>query len=375
MGAFFAFLWPFLLALLCWGACVLGLRIWHLQKQNRPSALLYSTIQPFNTLSHLGKVPLLLPYILLLAAMLALLVAWWNPPISLAHSPASPWKKTLPPLPSQGLAYYLLLDHSSSMEDASPFSFPPIPKIDLLKSATSRLIGRSDTIGPSSSDLVGMIAFARQAEVLSPLTLDRPYLQDVLSKLHVVTTEEEDGTGIGYAIFKAVQLIAATRELAQEQSQERQHQHYDIHNAFIIVITDGFQEPNPLDQGKWLRTMGLEDAAAYAKKEGVKIYFINIDPTFAQESFAPHRHLLETITQLTGGEFFLLSQNDSLDALYQTIHEREATLLPLGLVSSKETYSEKGQEPSLLIPYLLVFALIGMTASVITLSTSHRMVS
>lgn len=189
----------------------------------------------------------------------------------------------------------------------------------------------------------------------------------------MVQTEKEDGTGIGYAIFKAVQLIASTRELARSESSDKL-QHYDIKNAFLIVLTDGFQDPNPLDRGKWLRTMDLEEAAGYAKKEGVKIYVINMEPQLAQEAFAPHRHLLESITEETGGQFFLLSQTNTLDQAYDIIREKERTLLPLGFVRDKEFTPLTARKQTLLIPYLLILALICLAVFSITLSTSHRMV-
>lgn len=377
MYAFLAFLGPALLALLSWVACVFGLHIWYESKQRRPSALLYSDIRSIKNLNPYGKVRFLrFPYFLLLTSLAALLLAWWNPPIPLMKPPSKE-KKELPPLPSEGAAFYLLLDRSSSMDEVSPFVFPPKRKIDLLKTATSRLIGgafdQKDQEPPidTSSDLIGMIVFARSPQVLSPLTLDYTRLQELLSQLQIVQNEEEDGTSMGYAIFKAVQLIAATRELSQKESQEK-GQAFHIQNAFLILLTDGFQDPNPLDQGKRLRTMGLEEAASYAKQERVKIYIINLEAGFDQPMFAPHRHLLESITKLTGGQFFLLSQIHDLDTLLAMIRQREQTLLPLGTVAKEP--SMKGREASALVPYLLILALACLMASAITLSTTHRMV-
>lgn len=385
MHAFFAFLWSFLFALLAWIACVLGLRLWHAKKQNAPAALFYSSINPFKGFSDYGKVRfLLLPYLLLLGALAALLLAWWNPPLPLAKAPTTKWKKELPPLPSEGVAYYLLLDRSGSMDQISPLTLPPMRKIDLLKQSTSRLIGKPSppeegepvSTDSSASDLIGMIGFARSAQVLSPLTLDRNRLQEVLSQFQVVQKEDEDGTGIGYAIFKAVQLIAATRELAEQEAKEETEtkQHFHINNAFIILLTDGFQDPNPLDQGKWLRTMGLEKAAEYAKKENVKLYIINMEPSLEKEAFAPHRRLLESVANLTGGEFFLLSSKNSLDTLYASIRDREHAPLALGFVSPKEPTALPAREQSALVPLLLILALLCLTGAAITLSTSHRMV-
>lgn len=380
MHALLAFLEPVILALLCFVACLFGLAQWYEQNLKRPAALLYSDIRPLKPLTAYGKVRFLrLPFFLLLTALAALLLAWWNPPLPITK-PLAKEKIERPPLPTEGAAFYLLLDRSSSMDEVSPFAFPPKRKIDLLKAATSHFIGgahdkegQEELIDTSqgSSDLIGIIAFARSPQVLAPLTLDRVRLQDLLAHLQVVRNEEEDGTGIGYAIFKAVQLIAATKELSQKETAEKR-QNFHINNAFLIILTDGFQDPNPLDQGKRLRTMGLEEAAHYAKHEGVKVYIINMQAGFDQPMFAPHRHLLESITQLTGGQFFLLSQTQDLDSLYTMIRQREQTLLPLGTVVKEP--STKGRQQSGLVPYLLILALICMISSTLSLATTHRMV-
>lgn len=220
--------------------------------------------------------------------------------------------------PKEGIAIYLDLDRSGSMSEQvevydnkiSYYSF--IPKIELLKQVTKQFIGHHP------SDLIGIVGFARIPQVLSPLTFDQNNLQDKLDHFTVVSTKEEDGTSIGYAIYKTAHLIASTLHYAQQGGNP-----YEIKNAIIVAVTDGFQDPNPLDYENRLRTVGLEEAAAYAKSQNIKLYVINIDPAFLTEKFAPHRRLFEKITQITGGKFFVINNQQDLSAVYATIDSLE----------------------------------------------------
>ena len=60
-----------------------------------------------------------------------------------------------------------------------------------------------------------MVTFARAAHVRVPLTLDHSLILKELSNLHVVTKSDEDGTSMGYAIFKTANLIVETRHFAE----------------------------------------------------------------------------------------------------------------------------------------------------------------
>lgn len=230
-------------------------------------------------------------------------------------------------IPTEGIAIYLVLDQSGSMAQKVSIinadgNRQSLPKIDLLKQVTAPFILHRP------NDLIGMIAFARVPKVLVPLTLDQQTLIRQLQRLQVVQNQDEDGTAMGYAIFKAANLIAATRHYAQELNQTGTSTQYEIKSAIIVVVTDGLQDPSALDRGNKLRTMELDDAAEYAKEQNVRVYIINIDPSFSAEEYAPHRRQMEAITHLTGGQFYLTDDNRGLKEIYASINALEKGKIP-----------------------------------------------
>jgi len=233
-----------------------------------------------------------LPNKLHFIALASLFIAFVDPHLLFPKSPVS-IKQTMPlhELPTEGIAMYLVLDQSGSMAESVEATNETgrrelIPKIDLLKQVTKQFILKHP------SDLIGLVSFARVPRVLVPLTLDQEALLKQLAQIQVVKNPEEDGTAMGYAIYKTANLLSATRYFANDLQQEGRPP-YTIKSAVIIVVTDGFQDPSRLDQGNRLRTMELDDAAAYAKSQNIRLYVVNIDPALS----TAHRLEKGTISQ------------------------------------------------------------------------------
>lgn len=257
-----------------------------------------------------------LPTKLHLVAISSLMIAFLDPHFLLPKSSSSP-AASLQPLPTEGIAMYLVLDQSGSMaQPVDKRGKRAVPKIDILKQVTRQFI----TDHPS--DMIGLVSFARVPRVLVPLTLDRETLLKQLDEVQVIQDPENDGTAMGYAIFKTANLMAATRQFIENLRQERSPP-YTIKSAVMIVVTDGFQDPSHLDQGNRLRTMELDEAAAYAKSQNIHLYVINIDPALATPQYAPHRRQLQAITTLTGGQFYLAADNQELEEMYTNIDKLE----------------------------------------------------
>lgn len=259
-----------------------------------------------------------------------------------------------PTVPNEGIAIYLVLDQSGSMAESVEATNENgktklIPKIDLLKIVTKQFILNH------SSDLIGLVSFARIPRVLVPLTLDQEALLKQLNQIQVAKNPEQDGTAIGYAIYKTTDLLAATRHFADD-TQQQLHPPYTIKSAVIIVVTDGFQDPSRLDQGNRLRTLELDDAAAYAKSQNIRLYIVNIDPALSTAQYAPQRRQLQKITSLTGGKFYLVNDNQQLKDIYTDIDHLEK-----GKILTSPT-EQSLHHPSAFIRFSLypTFLIIGM---------------
>ena len=261
------------------------------------------------------------PHQLHVAALICLMIAFVDPHL-LFPKPAANQKKDASSHsdPTEGIAIYLLLDQSGSMaqsvETRDDKGTKKKSKIDLLKTVTKQFILNHP------SDLIGIVSFARVARVVVPLTLDQDTLLKKLGEIQITKSADEDGTAIGYAIYKTANLISATVQFASI-GQLQGNVPYKIKSAVMIVVTDGFQDPSRLDQGNRLRTLELDDAAAFAKGKNIRLYVINIDPALSSAEYAPQRRQLQKITALTGGRFYLVSDAQSLQDIYSDIDHLE----------------------------------------------------
>lgn len=238
-------------------------------------------------------------------------------------------EKESAPQESKGIAIYIVLDQSGSMsKDMILRNGKRVSKLEVAKEMTQYFIvgDKKQGLVGRKSDLVGLIAFARIPKVLVPLTLDHQMVLKKLNGIQPIENKSEDSTSIGYAIYKGVNLIEATQYYNQEV-QPKSIQDSDIKSKIIILITDGFQSVHPLDKENGLRNISVEESAKYAKEKKVRLYVINLDPRFASEELAPHRHLMERVANETGGKFFLMSDSVSLKEVYQEIDQLEKSVI------------------------------------------------
>ena len=294
------------------------------------------------------------PRILELAAFALMILAFIDPHLMLEKY--SPTTGEPPSLAStEGVAIYFVLDQSGSMSE----KVEGVSKIERLKGVVS------DFVKVNRGNMIGLLGFARGAQVLSPLTLDQNALQKKISELNVVKNDSEDGTAIGYGIYKAANLIAATKHYAQEMVQEGTPA-YDIKDAVMILVTDGIQDPNPLDEENPLRTMDIPEAAAYAKEEGVRLYVVNVEPRLEQEKFSAHRSQMQKAAESTGGRFFIAASPDSLAGIIKQIDHLEKSSFPTQI----EVLKSSKQTPFLyrrvdFYPYLIAGALLLLAAAIL----------
>ncbi len=227
---------------------------------------------------------------------------------------------------SQGIAIEMVVDRSSSMTEEMRFEGERLNRLDVVKRVFHEFVaGNDDELEGRPNDLVGMIAFARFAETVCPLTLAHDAMPRFLDTVHIVQRRDEDGTAIGDAIALAAARLKTAEEVLQKQAEVRDDT-YHIQSKIIILLTDG------------ANTAGKRpplQAAQLAAEWGIKIYTIGVG---GKSGFQPMQllmslpsrsgvdeRLLSGIADATGGKFHLATSADSLRTIYKEIDRLEKT--------------------------------------------------
>jgi Ca-activated chloride channel family protein len=318
-----------------------------------------------------------LPKFLTLCAAIAFGLAFIDPRFYIERHLGDNQENPLP-LATEGIAIYLVLDQSGSMQE--PVRGQSQTKMDLLKDVTEDFVLGNSRKGlrGRSNDLIGLLAFARGTDLLVPLTLDHQEIAQALKQLKVVGNRNLDGTAIGYAIYKAANLLAATRAYARDRAGKGKAA-YDIKSSVILLVTDGMQDPNPLDRETPWRHIDPLEAARYAKENNIRLYIVNVEPKLAAEQYSANLRQMTKAAEMTGGKFFMLSNGSDLAAIYSSIDKLEKSSMPIEESLRKQLGSllDKDQLPNLyqrlsLFPYLIALGIICLSAALLFNTTWLR---
>lgn len=242
-----------------------------------------------------------LPFWLKSLALFMWAVAWLDPHQML---PREPFSEKAPPASQSGMALYLLVDQSGSM--GGPFAQSSLTKWEAVQHALVPFIQKHP------QDLIGLISFARTPHLLSPLTLDHPFLLQRLQQLSPVENPEENGTAIGYALYKAVHLIKTMQQALKNSPSPAYHL---TEEPRILLITDGFQDPNYLDYGNALRTLELEEIQPLLIQENTHLDILLLYTP--SKEFALQKKYLEEMSKKTGGQFSVMKSVHELESFLQ----------------------------------------------------------
>ena len=244
-----------------------------------------------------------LPFWLKSFALFFWMIAWLDPHQMVLPEPFS---TKAPPASQDGIALYLLIDQSGSMED----------RLD--RSSTSKWTAIQQALVPfiegQPQNLIGLLSFARTPRLISPLTLDHAFLVHALQELHPVDNPEENGTAIGYALYKASHLV---KTLQQALSRAPKMGYHFTANPRILLITDGFQDPNYLDYGNALRTVELDEALDRLLQEKIHLDIILLQTP--SKEFALQKQHLEEMSVKTEGLFAIVRTPEQLTSALQKI--------------------------------------------------------
>lgn len=276
-------------------------------------------------------------------------------------------------IPRSGIALYFLLDESGSMAEKvtvrnAKGSRVEMPKIDLAKQAIGQFVQGNQGLNlpGRKDDLVGLIAFARFPEVLCPLTLNRQEIAAKLASVQPIQDDSRNGTAIGYAIFKAVNIIVATKHFADRQKGAHKSV-YSINNQAIIIITDGLQSPHPDDRDNAFRFMPPDEAINYAKDNGIRVFYIGIDPILAKSDYAEDIAKMRSSMQQSGGELFLASTDAAIGGILAQIDKMEKSALPPQVVVLETPFKEVS-----LAGFFVVLALVALGGACLVETTIAR---
>jgi Ca-activated chloride channel family protein len=213
----------------------------------------------------------------------------------LAVALARPVQRQVLPLRDQGLDIVLVVDASSSMNIPDMDQAQTVRRMDAARKRAEEFAKARDR------DRVGAIAFARYAELRCPLTLDEQALGAFLAAFDTVPEGSElDGTAIGTALVKAVQVLQ--KSVAKSK--------------VVVLLTDG---ENTVDD------IAPADGAKLAKDAGIRVHTIGLgNGTPTPFGFRPlDFRELAAIAERTGGTFFQPKSDDDLAAVYARIDELE----------------------------------------------------
>jgi len=195
---------------------------------------------------------------------------------------------------------------------------------DFIQGGEKGLTGRS-------SDLIGLITFARYADTVCPLVLSHNVLLEFLKKTELVSLNTEDGTAIGDAIaLAAARLKKAEEEIERRNAQLIQPEYarsedteqagFKIKNKAIILLTDGRNntgEYHPLTAAElakeWdikIYTIGIGSDQEFAKRDRMGSIFLTTSRQELDEG------LLKAIAEKTGGFY---SRADDVEALLNIV--------------------------------------------------------
>jgi Ca-activated chloride channel family protein len=200
-----------------------------------------------------------------------------------------------------GVDIVLAVDISSSMllPDFTLNQFQQTTRINAAKAVISAFIQKRKT------DRIGLIAFAHYPYLVSPLTLNHPWLLKNLERLRPGIIE--DGTAIGSAVTMSV------NRLKDLESKSR----------VVVLLTDGVN-----NAGKISPQMAAEAAASF----GTKLYTI----VAGTDQFYPvDEAVLQEMAKKTGGRFYRASDLRQLEGIYDEINRLEKSEVKI------DTYTEQ----------------------------------
>ena len=287
---------PYVLLLLL----LLPLLAWLKGKQGKPPAFVYSSVQLVRgilnvTRTRSGAFLTALRWLILAI----LIVALAQPRLTKSETRVT----------ASGVDIVVALDMSGSMASEDfEIGRERLSRLAMAKEVLKKFVEKRP------NDRIGIVAFATQAYIASPLTLDHEFLLQNLARLELGTIDN-NRTAIGSALSTAINRL---RELKSK-------------SKIVILMTDG--------QNNSGKVAPLTVAEA-AQTLGVKVYTIGVGmrgmapmPQFWQGRKVGYQmqpvdideDTLQKIANMTGGKYYRADNSQKFQAIYAEIDKLERT--------------------------------------------------
>jgi Ca-activated chloride channel family protein len=224
---------------------------------------------------------------------------------------------------AEGIDIVVTLDLSGSMSALDLSTQEDIvTRLDAAKRVVENFIGKREF------DRIGLVAFAANAYVVSPLTLNHDWLKRNLGRLELGEIDGA-GTAIGTALGASINRL-------------RDH---DARSRIVILLTDGENNAgavSPIAAAEVAKTLGVKVyTIATGKKGRVPIPATDRKGRIVRDSegkpiYRGRSNIsnydeaeLTEIAELTGGRFFSATKDGDLERIYDEIDELETTKIEL----------------------------------------------
>ena len=275
-------------------------------RRARPPALAFPGAAGLEQLPRTAAVRLhgLLPWLRLAAITLAILAM------------ARPqWGVEVTRTRREGIAIAMVIDVSSSMSAIDLGEGDQrVARLDVVRDAfRSFVAGGEAGSGGRSGDAIGMIAFARFADILLPPTLDHTALLRGLDQVQLVDFPLEDGTAIGDAILRGVAMLRPVPSPSK----------------VMILLTDGSNnvgKAEPIAAARIAAGLGIKIYTIGAGTDGMAAYPMKApDGTieYRMSKVTIDESTLDLIARITEGAYFRATDASALQAIYAAIDELE----------------------------------------------------
>lgn len=282
-----AFAHPYYLVLLA----LVPVLAWLKGKRGNPPAFLYSSVNLVEGLTGLRRSRA--------GAILAAL-RWFALAVFIIALAQPRLSKSTTEVKASGIDIVVALDLSGSMTTEDYIeNGQGVSRFDMAKSVLEKFVKERP------NDRIGLVVFAAQAFIASPMTLDHDYLLDNIDRLEIGTINS-DATAIGDGIMTALNRI---RDLKSK-------------SKIIVLMTDGGNNSGKIDP---------ITAAEAAQALGVKIYTIGLgNAEIATQMGLPPGYLpdldtLQKISQMTGAKSYAGDNSEKLRNIYDEIDKMEKT--------------------------------------------------